>query len=167
MVKILILNGVAKKKGNTAKLIKAFKQGVDNHHSIYDLYIHKMDINGCLDCGKCIGSDERIPCVQKDDMVEIYEQFIDADIIVFASLMYWGTISGTLKTVVDRLYAFCNPYSQPPLKETIFLMTANSTMYQFALDWYSIFQMIGWKDRGTALGLDKIEDAYKLGCEIK
>ena len=44
-------------------------------------------------------------------MALVYKKVYDADIIVFASPMYWGTISGTLKTVVDRLYAFYHPLS--------------------------------------------------------
>ena len=46
-------------------------------------------------------------------------------------------------------------------------MTANSTFYQYALDFYNIFKMLGWNDRGTALGADKINEARKLGEDIK
>ena len=167
MAKIIILNGVAKKKGNTSRLIDAFKDGVSDDHTVIDFYLQNMNIKGCLDCGGCLRNRDEISCVQKDDMEEILKQFVDADIIVFASPMYWGTISGPLKTAVDRLYPFCNPYYAPPIKETILLMTANSTMYQLAVDWYSVFQLMGWKNRGMALGIDKINDAYKLGSEIK
>lgn len=167
MVEIIILNGVAKKNGNTAKLVDAFKEGVDSSHTITEFYIQSMDIKGCLDCQSCIGNDSENPCVQRDDMVKIYEKFSEADIVVFASPMYWGTISGILKTVVDRLYPFCNPYSPPPYKESIFLMTANSTYYKLALDWYGIFEMMGWKNRGVALGVDKIKEAKKLGSDIE
>ena len=106
MAKILILYGAGKKNGNTAAMIDAFKAGAAGNE-ITEFFLQTMNIHGCMDCGGCRrkekGSSE--PCVQKDDMQQIYPVFRDADVIVFASPVYWWDITGTLKTAIDRLYA--------------------------------------------------------------
>ena len=50
MANIVILNGVAKKNGNTARLVNAFIEGAGDRHNVDDLYLQKMNIKGCLDC---------------------------------------------------------------------------------------------------------------------
>ena len=44
-------------------------------------------------------------CVQKDDMAKVFAELKDADMVVFASPIYWFDITAQLKTVIDRLYA--------------------------------------------------------------
>ena len=44
-------------------------------------------------------------CAIKDDMQEIYSAYIDADIIVWATPMYWGYLTAQLKGVLDRMEA--------------------------------------------------------------
>ena len=103
--KIIILNGAARKNGNTAKLTAAFADGAraaGNQVSIFDL--DDMEIHSCKGCLKAI-RDPKSPCSQKDDMERIYLAFEEADVVVFASPLYFWTITGTLKTAVDRLYA--------------------------------------------------------------
>ena len=105
MKNIVILNGAGKKKGNTASLIASFREGAEragNH--ITEFYLQDMNIKGCLDCQGCkrkVPGDLH-PCVQKDDMQLIYDAYNDADIIVFATPVYWFTISGQLKTAFEE-----------------------------------------------------------------
>lgn len=51
------------------------------------------------------GRDSKSPCSQKDDMEQIYSVFADCDAVVFASPVYFWTITGPLKMMADRLYA--------------------------------------------------------------
>ena len=48
--------------------------------------------------------DERA-CVHKDDMADILQKMIDADVIVLASPVYFYSISAQLKAVIDRTVA--------------------------------------------------------------
>ena len=89
MKNIIILNGAGRKNGNTASLIKAFKEGASDN-SIQEFYLHDMNIKGCKGCLVC--KNKGLPCVQKDDMYEIYDVFRDADIVVFAYPYYFGNI---------------------------------------------------------------------------
>lgn len=168
MKKILILNGSPRKNGTTSSLIDAFSQGAESAgHEINNLYLNSMNIRGCLACEKC--SKNGGECVQKDDMEIVKEAFEWADVVVFASPQFWGTITGQLKIVIDRLYSEMNRLGFPNFKkETAFIMTARGDNYQFALDFYSIFvNMLGWKDHGTVLGAGKEYEAREIGANIK
>ena len=72
--KICILNGSPRPTGNTKELIKRFTKGAEAAgHEVTCFDLQKMDIHGCLGCCKG-GKDEACPCVQKDDMTQIYPE---------------------------------------------------------------------------------------------
>lgn len=175
MKRIVILNGAGKRNGNTAALIKSFKEGAESAgNQVTEFYLQDMNIKGCLDCQGCArkpAGDPR-PCVQQsDDMNQIYDAFMDADVVVFASPVYWFTISGTLKIAIDRLYAVQrNQGFDVVKKETVFLMTsgAPAEMNPNPIEWYKIFeQQMGWKNLGMVLGTGKTEEAKALGESIQ
>lgn len=168
MKKILILNGSPRKNGKTASLINAFVEGAESAgNEVNNMYLNSMKIKGCLACEKC--SQNGGDCVQKDDMETVTEAFEWADVVVFASPQFWGTITGQLKIVIDRLYAVQHKIGFPNFKkETAFIMTARGDNYQFALDFYNIFvNLMGWKDHGKVLGAGKEDEAREIGVNIK
>ncbi|WP_310603703.1 flavodoxin family protein [Anaerosporobacter sp.] len=167
MKRILILNGSPRKNGKTASLIKAFTEGAETSgNEVRNLYISEMDIKGCIACEAC--SQNGGNCIQKDDMIQVNEAVEWAEVIVFASPMYWGIITGQLKIVIDRLYAECNKLGWKGFnKETALIMTARGDYYQQSLDFYSIFtDMMKWKNWGTVLGAGKEKEAYAIGASI-
>ena len=166
--KIIVLNGAARKNGNTAKLIEAFADGAraaGNQVNIF--YLDGMEIHSCKGCLKA-GGDSKSPCSQKDDMDKIYAEFEDADVVVFASPLYFWTVTGTLKTAADRLYAEleCLGYGRFP-KKSVLLMTADGGDYSQAVTWYRTYERnLRWKNLGEVLGKGKAKEAYKLGESI-
>ena len=166
MKNIIILNGAARKNGNTAKLIKAFTEGANSvGNTVREFYLVDMNIKDCTGCECCGGTEQ---CAQSDDMREIYKAFEQADVVVFASPVYFWTVSGTLKTAVDRLYAEMSHlgYSKFP-RESVWLMTAGGSDYSQALTWYRFFEKnLGWKSCGEVLGSGKTKEAYRLGENI-
>ena len=123
--KIIILNGAARKNGNTAKLVDAFTDGAMSvGNQVKTFYLDGMDIHSCKGCLRA-GRDSKSPCSQKDDMDQIYAEFEHSDVVVFASPVYFWTITGPLKTAADRLYAEleCLGYGGFP-KKSVLLMTA-------------------------------------------
>lgn len=124
--KIIILNGSPRANGNTKLLIENFTKGAElagNEVKCFDL--QKMKIHGCLGCCKG-GKDAESPCVQKDDMLQIYPAYQNADVVVLASPMYYWGISGQLKCAFDRLFAIAEltPNYTNPKKECVLLMAA-------------------------------------------
>lgn len=167
MANIMILNGAPRKNGSTAKLIKAFTEGAESAgNEVKEFYLQGMNIGGCLACEACSRNGGN--CIQKDDMLQINEAFLNADVIVLASPMYWATITGQLKIVIDRFYALQNKIGMDNFKkDSVFIMTARGGYYDMALQFYSVFKMIGWNNLGTVLGADKLAEAKQLGASIK
>ena len=101
---ILVLNGSPRKKGNTEIMADAFIKGaLEQGHQVEKVNLGHMKIAPCLACEFCFTHNG--VCVQKDDMAEILDKVDNADMIVFASPIYWFSISAQLKAAIDRLYA--------------------------------------------------------------
>ena len=136
--KIIVLNGSPRKNGNTSALVKAFREGAESAgHSVTEFWLEGMKINGCRGC--CAGGkNPESPCVQKDDMEQIYPAYKEADVVVLASPLYYWTISGQLKCAFDRLFAVaeCDPSYTNPRKESALLMAAEGNGFEETVYWY-------------------------------
>lgn len=113
-MKILVLNGSPRKKGNTAEILKTIEKEItSNGHNYEEIYLASKTIKGCLACAKCKTVDDAIGCVQNDDVVDILQKMIDADAVIYASPVYFWGFSAQLKTVIDRTYSLYNYYHTP------------------------------------------------------
>ena len=171
MARIIILNGAARKNGNTAKLIKAFTEGAFRAgNEVKEFYLQDMNIRGCMGCEHCSSAESKQPpCIQNDDMTQINDAFRSADVVVFASPLYFWTITGTLKTVTDRLDAQLRSlgYGGFPRK-CVLLMTAGGADYSQAVRWYETFERnLHWKNLGEILGTGKADEAFRLGASMR
>lgn len=122
MKKILILEGSPRRNGNSAILSGEFARGVEEAGcSVETIRVCGKKIAGCLGCNACYrnGGD----CVQKDDMAEIREKMLAADVIVLASPIYFYSMTAQLKAVIDRTYAF---YQQLEGKTFYFIITCGA-----------------------------------------
>ena len=178
--KIIVLNGSPRPNGNTSALVESFAKGArEAGHEVLRFDIQGMNIGGCLGCCKG-GKDKNSPCVQKDDMLKIYPDYADADIVVLASPLYYWTISGQLKIAFDRLFAIaeCDPGYANPKKDCVLLMAAEGNGYEETIYWYErLMGHLGWTDKGKVLcggvfnigdieGNPKLEEAYNLGKSL-
>lgn len=99
-MKIVILNGSAR-KGNTYACIQAFAEGAKNGNVIEIIETDKVNVSPCKGCGAC-GCTKG--CVAQDDSNAVVDQIVSADLIVFASPIYWWGLTAQLKTVIDKCY---------------------------------------------------------------
>ena len=70
--KIVVLNGSPRRAGNTSALVREFTKGAESaDNTVKEFFLSDMDIHGCRGCfgGR---SSRECPCVQKDDMAQIY-----------------------------------------------------------------------------------------------
>ena len=89
MKNIIILNGSPRPKGNTSTMTAAFKRGAEETgNKVTEFQLSRMKINGCIGCWKG-GKDPDHPCIQRDDMEQIYPIYKEADIVVLASPLYY------------------------------------------------------------------------------
>lgn len=108
-MKILVLNGSPRPKGNTKAMVAAFAEGAESAgHLVNIVDVCKLNIHGCIACEHCHTKGNGV-CAQQDDMQKICTQFDDADMLVVASPIYFAGIPGQLKCAVDRFYAVFNP----------------------------------------------------------
>ncbi len=98
--KVLIISSSPRKGGNSDLLCDQFTLGAwEAGHSVEKIFLRKEKINYCVGCGNCINTGK---CVQKDSMNEILTKMVDADVLVFATPVYFYAMSGQLKTFIDR-----------------------------------------------------------------
>jgi multimeric flavodoxin WrbA len=103
--KILIVKGSPRKSGNSATLAEQVAAGAKAVGAdVESVYLHSMDIGPCDACDSCqAGAD--VDCVIGDDMQILYPKIREADAIVYASPIYWFTITAQMKLFMDRCYA--------------------------------------------------------------
>ena len=102
--KVLILSGSPRKGGNSDILCDEFLRGAqDAGHKAEKIRAAEKKVAPCSGCYYC--STHGGACVHKDDMADILQKMIDADVIVLASPVYFYSISAQLKAVIDRTVA--------------------------------------------------------------
>lgn len=98
--KVLILSGSPRKGGNSDLLCDEFARGaVEAGNEVEKIFLADKKINYCRGCGVCNTTD---CCVMKDDMAEILQKMVVADVIVMATPVYFYAMNGQMKTLIDR-----------------------------------------------------------------
>ena len=113
-MKITALLGSAKKKGNTATVLGWVREELESQgHTVEVIYLNNKSINGCLGCAKCREKPDEIACVQRDDVLDILEQMISSDAVLYASPVYFWGFSSQIKALIDRSYSLVTNYHKP------------------------------------------------------
>ena len=113
--KALIVSSSQRKHGNSETLADAFANGArEAGHSVETVRLREKQIGFCRGCLACLKLGH---CVIQDDAVEIAAKMHDADVLVFATPVYYYSVCGQLKTMLDRAnplfgsdYAFSEAY---------------------------------------------------------
>ena len=95
-MKTLIINGSPRRDGNTVALLREFKKHL--YGEVVEISAFYSDIAPCVDCRGCW---ETAQCVVHDEMQVIYDD--DFDNIVVASPVYYGTLPGSVLSLMSRL----------------------------------------------------------------
>ena len=155
-MRVLILNGSPRPKGNTKQMITAFCEGLEAAGHEWDVYdVCKMNIHGCLACEYCHTKGNG-QCIQKDDMQNIYQQLQEAEMLVIAAY----------------------PNKPPKLKKVaMFLSSGDPDMYDGALfsyrgDFLDYLQLEGmgvFTTNGYDPGVPeaKLEELRVFGTSLK
>ncbi len=103
---ILMLQGGARKKGNTAFVLGLVEEKLKKKgHEVTTIFLHGKNLNGCMGCGACKKKPDEIGCVQKDDVGPILQEMLTSDAIVFSSPLYFWGVNAQLKAVIDRMFS--------------------------------------------------------------
>lgn len=98
--KICVIKTSLRYNSNSDQLADAFIQGAkESGNSIEEISLKDKDIAFCKGCLACLKSGE---CVIRDDANSITEQIKQADVIVWATPIYYYEMSGQMKVMIDR-----------------------------------------------------------------
>lgn len=101
-MKTLIINGAARKDGHTSQMVKLFADTLGGDCTILDAY--RMEhISPCKDCRYCW---RHKGCIIQDGMQDIYHQLEQANHLVLASPIYFHSVSGMMKILIDRFQVY-------------------------------------------------------------
>ncbi len=180
--KVVVITGSPRKKGNTSALCAAFAEGAESAgHSVTEFFLGGMDIHGCRGC---FGghSGRECPCVQRDGMAQIYPAVRDCDVVVLASPLYYWTMSGQLRTALDRLFALeegDGNLLRGHGRGGVLLMAAEGHGFEDVSLYYDhLMEHLRWKnlgkvlcggvmDAGDVAGRPELEQARELGASIE
>lgn len=102
--KIMVLNGSPRRNGNTAAMISAFTEAAQEAgHTVEHFDAAFENVGGCRACMQCYKDGK--PCVIEDDFNSLAPKLVEADVIVFATPVYWYTLPAQIKAVLDRMFA--------------------------------------------------------------
>ena len=100
---ILAIHASERADGNTAALLEQAISGAEGAGAVIErLIVREKNFSPCVACGGCADSGA---CVLDDDMTDIYRLFDGADHIIVASPIYFCSIPGRFKCMVDRCQA--------------------------------------------------------------
>lgn len=103
-MKITAIYGSPRQNGNTDRLLDAFLASVNTSiHAIEPFYLRDLSFVPCTECGGCNSTGK---CVIDDDMNLLYPNFIDSDIVVLASPVFFYGLNALAKAMVDRAQCF-------------------------------------------------------------
>lgn len=180
MKNILIISSSYRLQGNSDLLADAFMKGAQAKGNIVEkILLNDKQIQFCRGCLVCQKTGK---CIIKDDANEIVKKMKNADVIVFATPIYFYSMCGQLKTLLDR----SNPLFIADYKfRDIYLLTSaaddDPNCYiptkQGLEGWISCFDKAQLKETVTAVGVANVndiknksailQDAYALGHQIE
>lgn len=176
-MKIVVLTGSPRRNGNTNHLAGQFIKGAEEAgHEVYRFDCAQRKVSSCIACNRCGMNGQ---CIFSDDFEELRPHLVAADMVVFATPMYYFGFSSQFKAVIDRFYAL-NGQIKGNVKQSALLMayadTAPEEAEPMLSHYHTLLRYLGWKDRGTVVaagmwptgavnGTEYSRQAYELGRE--
>ena len=176
--KVLIISSSPRKDGNSETLAAAFAKGArEAGHQIETVYLREKQVGFCKGCLACLKLGH---CVIQDDAVEIAAKMHDANVLVFATPVYYYCVSGQLKTMLDRAnplfdtdYAFTKAYLLATAAENApETFAGTEKAVQGWVDCFPRCALVGTVFAGGVNGVGEIaghpalEQAYQMGKEV-
>lgn len=163
--KVFVVSSTFRKNGNSEILANEFARGAkDAGHEVEILYLRDITMGFCKGCLACAKTGT---CVIKDDMTPLVEKVAEADVLCFATPVYYYSLSGQLKTFLDRV----NPlYGRNIGPKDVYFMASALDHDPAAVDtpikdmegWAGCFDGVELKGVVKALQTDETGDVLKF-----
>lgn len=100
MKKVLAVMGSPRKNKNTETLLNFLLEGIEElDYEITKVHLKDLEVKACTGCDHC---GQTAGCVFNDGMEVLYDGFDNSDIVIFAAPIYFNSINGMAKNIVDR-----------------------------------------------------------------
>ena len=177
MSKLVVISSSLRIQSTSRALLDKVLEGVKDHHEVETIDLRELNYGFCKGCMAC---QQLGKCVQNDDINKVMDVVSNADILLFVTPIYYYSISGQLKTFLDRLNALYTKDNK--FKKVYSLFTcaddnpkADEGPKKAIQGWVDCFDGVSYVDNFTGFGLDKTSDitgvildkAYKFGQLIK
>jgi len=182
-MKAVIVEASPKRDGNSVTLAKEFIKGLQEsiNSEITELFLEDLDIRFCRGCWSCLKLGEP-GCVIDDDMTWIYPKLNEADVIVFATPIYWWHINAQMKKFIDRLEGLLDGNGPNNLsgKTLVLIITYNMEdpdgvylaiqMFRSIAAWAGMdLKLVQYNATQSHVSEvpEKLVEAYELGCILR
>lgn len=137
---ILVISSSLRARSNSEALADAFIEGAQAAgNKVEKVTLKGKKLGFCLGCLSCVKTHK---CVIKDDAAAIVEKMLHADVIAFATPVYYYEMSGQLKTMLDR----ANPlFTMDYAFRDIYVLTSAADNEKFTPE-RTVSGIIGWID---------------------
>ncbi|MBN1906314.1 MAG: flavodoxin family protein [Deltaproteobacteria bacterium] len=116
-MRVMAINGSPRKEWNTGIMLKKALEGAESKGAETEI-IHLYDYNfkGCTSCFACKirGGKGYGTCGFTDEMTPVYERIKEIDVLILGSPIYFGDVTGELRSFIERLLFPYLVYSVPP-----------------------------------------------------
>ncbi|MCI9141288.1 MAG: flavodoxin family protein [Lachnospiraceae bacterium] len=114
-MKVLVINGSPKgRKSNTWKLTEQFLAGMREAQDALEteeIQVNQLEIRPCLGCFSCWNKTPGSCCI-RDDMQEVIQKLLWADVTIWSFPLYYFTVPGGLKNLIDRQLPMVLPFME-------------------------------------------------------
>jgi len=135
-MKAIGVNGSPRKKWNTATLLEKALKGAKSHGAKTELFhLYEINYKGCISCFACKKKTGKSygKCAVKDGLRPVLEKVNEADVIILGSPIYFGSVTGEMRSFLERLFFPLMTYTDPPGSllsrkvQTAFIYTLGAT----------------------------------------
>src|SRR3989338_8420852 len=166
-MKVLGLSGSPRKGGNTDTLLDKALEGTEAAGAAAEkIVLNDLNFCPCQECGGCARTGI---CVVKDDMQAVYEKLQDADAVIIASPIFFGSVSAQVKMMIDRLqclwvakYVLKRAVSAKAGRKGVFLSVGGADKVEFFDNAKSIIKVFF-----ATLGIKYAGELYYRGLDRK
>lgn len=117
MKKVIAINGSPRKEWNTATLLEYTLKGAASKGAETELiHLYDLDYKGCTSCFACKlkGGKSYGKCAVRDGLTPVLEKIADADALILGSPIYFGIVTGEMRSFMERLLCPYFTYTRPP-----------------------------------------------------
>ena len=149
---ILVLTGSPRKGGNSDQLADAFIAGAQQAgHTTVKYVTANKKIKGCKACNSCFSKGAA--CSFPDDFNELAPLVEEADMIVFATPLYWFSFPAQMKAAIDKFHSFSIGGKRLKIQECALLVCGadpDPSCHEGIVASYKLIaRHMKWRDGGT------------------